>query len=109
SNGQNSGAEVCTGWTSAGHVLTYYWNENYDSSAASLTLAYEKTASGVCQNIEEVSGYWNDDASSYKFHAPSGCSATLYMYKDADCSGTSVSRTVAANSSDLVSSMTSSL
>jgi hypothetical protein len=88
-------------------VTTYYWDSNYGGDA--LTIAYRRSQSGSCFNLGDVEAHWNDDASSYKFAAVNGCSTTLYMYKDADCTGSVTSRTLSAGASESISSMSSTL
>ena len=105
-NGTTTGSQVCTGWTSVGHTVTFYKDSGYSSTH--LTLAYEKAGSGTCLNVYDYLSSFNDDASSYKFYATSS-STTLTLYKDGNCSGTTTSRTVSASGNDLVSSMSGTL
>lgn len=91
SNGVNTGAQVCSPWSSAGPLMTYYWDANYGGDE--LSVAYSRSRSGTCFTLGDLESGWDDDASSYKFDAPPGCATTLYMYKFKDCGGSVMTRT----------------
>lgn len=102
-NGTTTGSQVCSSWTRVDGV-TFWWDGSYGGS--DFTFPYKQGSSGKCYNMSSVkSSSWNDDASSMKLVAPTGGSATITLYKDADCSGGSTSVSAAANNYLAISSL----
>jgi hypothetical protein len=94
STGYLSGSQVCStvGNTNTGDLLMIYKDGSY--SGSSLALAYERSPSGTCFNLTDYS--FNDMMSSFKWPIDwsnnyYGSAATLTLYKDVGCSGTSTS------------------
>jgi len=102
-NGTTAGDNVCTGWTRA-PAVTFYWDTNYGGS--SLVYPYKQVSSGTCVNISNVKSGWNDEVSSLKLNARNNNPATIYLYKDANCSGGVASTIASAGSTASVSSFT---
>lgn len=92
----SSGTEVCSAWTDAPGVVFY---KNSEYGGTSMTLGYKQWPSGTCVNMTDLGSTWNDQVGSLTVHAPASSSATLYLYKDAGCTGTAATRTAAANGS----------
>jgi hypothetical protein len=103
SNGFSTGGQSCSGWTDVGHVVKLYKDSSYGGT--SVAIAYQKSPSSTCFNLTDYS--FNDALSSYKWATDTG-SATLTLYKDINCSGSSTTSTAASSSSVSVSSMGSS-
>lgn len=101
-NGTTTGNKACSDWTHVPAVV-FYWDSNYGGS--SLTFPYTQSASGACFNIGDVKSGWNDDVSSLKLIAPKTHSARVYVYKDANCSGSEANTYAASGSTTSVSSL----
>ncbi|MFS8065418.1 MAG: jacalin-like lectin [Byssovorax sp.] len=100
-NGYKTGSQVCSSWASVGHVLSFY--QHNSSGGTSTHFAYEKSAWGSCFNMTSYS--FNDMMSSLTFRTPTTNTATVWLYKDGNCSGPVVTYTVPANQVSSVSSM----
>lgn len=100
-NNPGVGDEECSDWQSVGKVASFYQHNDY--SGNNLAIAYQKSSSGTCFNLDDYDSSWDNYTSSYKLYAPSDSKATFHMYKAHDCSDTSSSEymyyTVSANSS----------
>jgi hypothetical protein len=81
------GEQQCSDWESIGKVASFYENNGY--SGTNLAIAYEKSTSGTCFNLEDSLDGFDNMTSSYKLYAPSDSSATFHFYKGFDCSDTS--------------------
>lgn len=104
-NGVNNGTTVCSGWASVGHLAEFFTDGS--SGGTNLSVAYEQSTSGTCINVNTSA--FNDKASSFQFYAPTSTAATLWLFKDADCSGGSTSVTASANGTSTMASMNGSL
>jgi len=95
------GDEECSDWQSVGKVASFYQHNDY--SGNNLAIAYEKSTSGTCFNLDDYNSSWDNYTSSYKLYAPSDSKATFHMYKAYNCSDTSSSEymnyTASANGS----------
>jgi len=81
----NHGSQACSSWVGVGSLLSLYKDSNL--SGTSKFFAYENADSGTCFNMSSVS--MNDALSSFTWKLPSikPGAATLVMYKDGSCSG----------------------
>ncbi|MEP7122706.1 MAG: hypothetical protein ABJE95_17410 [Byssovorax sp.] len=105
-NGVNTGTEACSGWSSVGHLASFYENGSF-SGTYNLSVAYERSVSGTCINVNTSA--FNDKASSLRLYAPTSTSATMWLFTNADCSGSSTSFSASANASNELASMNGSL
>lgn len=105
SNGWSSGSQVCSGWTAVGHLLKMF--EDSNNSGNHVVVAWEKSARETCFNMTDYG--FNDKMSSYNWYNNSVGSSTVWFYKDANCSGTVATRTVAASSSENVTSISTTM
>jgi len=103
SNGDSTGSQVCSGWHAVGHLLKFFQDDNQGGS--NIAIAWEKSERETCFNMSDYS--FNDKVSSYNWYNNSNASSTVWLYKDANCSGTVATRTVAAGSSEAITSVTS--
>lgn len=81
---------LCSSWTYVGPLLRL-WADEY-GSAVDLNIAYTKSTSGTCFNLSNYS--FEDVTSTVRCNTLTGAggsSITAYLYKDADCSGSSTS------------------
>ena len=94
SNGWNvDESEQCSSWVSVGSLVRVYADTNLGGT--DVNIAYEKSASGTCINLSTMSiDNW---LSSYWLYAPTNSSATMYRYKDSDCTGGVTNATASAN------------
>lgn len=96
------GDQQCSDWESVGKVASFYWDSNYDGT--NLAIAYEKSLSGTCFNLDSYLDDFDNVTSSYKLFAPSDASATFHFFKGYDCDDTASSeyqhRTVSAGGSN---------
>src|SRR5262249_10239299 len=69
-NGRNNGDKKCSDWTSVGHLVGLYKDASYSGTSAHF--AYEQSASGTCYAMSSYLSSLDNNASSYKFNAPSG-------------------------------------
>jgi trimeric autotransporter adhesin len=104
-NGVNFGTQACSSWAPVGHLLELFQNDSYGGT--SVNVAYEQTPSGNCINLTDVS--FNDSMSSFQFYAPTSTSATLWLFKDIDCTGGTKSFSASANGSSSSSSIHTTL
>lgn len=89
-NGVNSGAQVCTDWTEVGPVLSLYKDSNLSGTTTSV--AYQHSDRDRCYNVSDLGSGWNDTLSSFRLNNESGCNTMLYLWKDANCSGSAQGR-----------------
>lgn len=105
-NGVNPGTVACSGWASVGHLANFYEDGSF-SGTHNLSVAYERSLSGTCINVNTSA--FNDKASSLRLFAPTSTSATMWLFTNADCSGSSTSFSASANTSNELASMNGSL
>lgn len=106
SNGTSMGSMVCSSWYSVGHTFQAYSATGY-SGTFQTAIAWEKSAREACFNLSDYS--FNDLMSSFKWSNNSVASSTVWLYQDANCSGSVATRTVAANGSDNMSNIITSM
>lgn len=98
-NGYVTGTQVCSSWTSVGRIISFF--ENSDSGGSAVHVAYEPSGSGHCFNM---SSYGLDNLmSSFVLRTPTSNGATVWLYKDASCSGSVATWSVPANQVSTVS------
>lgn len=92
----SSGSEVCSDWT---HVPAVVFYKDTSFGGSSMVFPYTQSPSKTCFNIADIGAgsTWNDAVGSLKLYAPLGTTATLKVFKDADCSGDKDISTVASD------------
>jgi hypothetical protein len=95
------GDQQCSDWEYVGKLASFYQHNDY--SGTNVAIAYEKSPSGTCFNLDDYVSTFDNDTSSYKLWAPSDSSATFHFHKGYDCNDTASSeyqqRTVSAGGS----------
>src|SRR5262249_55788030 len=95
--------QQCSSWESVGKVAAFWQDINYSQTV--MAIAYQKSTSGTCFNLDEYVANFDNQASSYKLYAPSDASATFFFYKGYDCTDTSASKLSPAGGSNLQPTM----
>lgn len=99
----NWGVQSCSDWTPIGRTLLLY--HDTDHSGAKKAFAYERA--GQSSHCVDIVQDFNDVVSSYIFFAPASAPATLYFFKDGNCTGSRMGINLAAGTEQSPMSMPS--
>lgn len=105
SNGTTMGDQVCSDWTSIGHILNLY--ETNNEQGQQVAIAWEKSLRETCFNLSDYS--FDNKISSYAFYNNSVAASTIWYYKDANCTGTVATRTVSSGTDQHIGSISSAM